>query len=409
MYALPAATGKTTIRSGNTKAMNAISNSSVNNQIISQPQGASASAAAGRNNEEVPAAAGDTVELSSGGRAAEGTNTPVPPKKGLRGLIRRGMDVYKEASDSPITFVKDHHTPENTSKLVGFGTLALCTAIVVADSADDDKIDDVKDIAEDALKGGGVKNKMALYSDVANFVGVESSIGCAVGGGAFATMGLVQAGQGIVKTVKGIKAHSLDKTARGLRTTVAGTRKALTGGVVATLNVDGKVGAASKFVKKFVMPPLRKLAAGLNIGIGAKTLADGIKKKDKAKIITGALDLGYGSAVVVSIAVGGPIAAGAAAGILTAKEGWGWTKKIGKYIKKDKEIQAKRAEEARNRQQTNGPAPEASSVQRSEEASPAPAPQKHPHLRKIADTAINVLLDVTSNKPSIRTSSPAQA
>ncbi len=257
------------------------------------------------------------------------------PKK----MVKKGVSLYKEARYSPLTFVKDHAKKGIPTVLI----LGVGAAAFLGEALDDEQVDDIKDLAEDAVnKGGGIKKNIDFCNKLADFAGISAEVCCGAGGAILAGEGIYKIGEGTRNTIKGIKKKDSHKVLSGLRTSLAGVRRTLNGAVVGTLSLEGKANTAAKFIKKTVLPPLRKAAAALNIGVGLKSIQKGIKNKSRTKIINGALDLAYGGAVVASIAVGGPIAAAACAGLLAAKTGWGWTKKVSRCIRRDQEIQAQR-------------------------------------------------------------------
>lgn len=292
----------------------------------------------------------DTCELSTDNQAKQ-------DKKHIgvfKSFLRQTKELYKEASDSPITFIKDH------KKVVpaAAGAVAAGAALTAAVLLDAGKADDAADIAQLAIFKGGVKGKIELYSKIAETTGLAAGAACLIGGGVTAAVGLVKAGRGVVKIAKGIKKHDPAAAAKGARTTVAGVRKALTGAVVGAMNAGGIPGVAAKVTRSVIMPPLRKAAAGLNIGIGTHTLVKGLQHKNKKEIVTGALDLGYGTAVAASIIVGGPAASVACTALLFAKEAFSVGKNIAKLVNKDKNIQKERRAEQADQKQNGKKAPE---------------------------------------------------
>ena len=318
----------------------------------------------------------------------------VSPKK----LVKKGMSLYKEARHSPLTFVKDHAKKGiPTVIILGVGAAAFC-----GEALDDEQVDDIKDLAEDAVnKGGGIKKNVEFFSKLADFSGVSAEVCCGAGGAILAGQGLYKVGQGARNTVRGIKKKDSHATLSGLRTSLAGVRKALNGAVVGTLTLDGKAGTAAKFIKKTVLPPLRKAAAALNIGVGIKSIQKGIKNKSRTKIINGALDLAYGGAVVASIAVGGPVAAAACTGLLAVKSGWAWTKKVSRCVRRDQEIQAKR--QAQKAEQTkkapqNGSAGESGEVPTNRSSMPTEQVQRLSKANKAKKAVIKFVANITADE-----------
>ncbi|MBQ7501281.1 hypothetical protein IJT93_01000 [bacterium] len=259
----------------------------------------------------------------------------------LKDFAKKTKELFKEAADSPITFIKDH----KKAMPAAAGAVSAGAAVAAAALFDCGKADDIIDIAQLAIFKGGVKGKVELYSKIAETTGVAAGAACIIGGGITAAIGITKAVKGVGKIARGIKKHDKAAAAKGVRSALAGTRKALTGAVVGTLNAGGVIGIASKTTRKVIMPPLRKAAAGLNIGIGVHTLVKGIQHKDKKEILTGALDLGYGTAVAASIIAGGPVTSVTCTVLLFSKEALSAGKKIAKLVKKDRDIQKDRRTE----------------------------------------------------------------
>ncbi|MGM9993011.1 MAG: hypothetical protein ACI376_09270 [Candidatus Bruticola sp.] len=319
-------------------------------------------------------------------------------KKSPKKLVKKGISLYKEARHSPLTFVKDHAKKGVPAAIaLGVGAAVLC-----GEAFDDECISDIKDLAENAVtKGGGINKNLKFFNQLSEFSGVSADICCGTGGAILAGQGLYKTGNGVVKTIKAVKKKDSHAVLSGLRTTVAGVRKTLNGAVVGTISLEGKPEKAAKFIKKTVLPPLRKAAAALNIGVGIKSIQKGIKAKSKTKVINGALDLAYGSAVVVSIAVGGPVAAAACTGLLAVKTGWSWTKKISRCVRRDQEIQEQRQAERSQRVQ-NPELPEESNkagkVPNNSKALPAEQSKKLAKANKAKKAVLKFIAGITSDE-----------
>ncbi len=364
---------------------------------ISQADSAAATAdleAISATNTETVAVNDENVTASSTPAKAKRKGKKLTPKK----MVKKGMSLYKEARHSPLTFVKDHAKKGvPTVIILGLGAAAFC-----GEALDDEQVDDIKDLAEDAVnKGGGIKKNIEFFNKLADFSGLSAEVCCGAGGAVLAGEGIFKIGEGTRNTIKGVKKKDSHKVLSGLRTSLAGVRKTLNGAVVGTLSLEGKAGTAAKFIKKTVLPPLRKAAAALNIGVGLKSIQKGIKNKSRTKIINGALDLAYGGAVVASIAVGGPIAAAACAGLLAAKTGWAWTKKVSRCVRRDQEIQAKRqakeAEKAKKSEKNGGTS---SSGEVPTNRSPLPADQVRQisKANKAKKAVLNFVANITADE-----------
>ncbi len=350
--------------------------------------------AASATNAQTVAVSDENVTASATPAKAKKKGKKLAPKK----MIKKGMSLYKEARHSPLTFVKDHAKKGvPTVIILGLGAAAFCS-----EALDDEQVDDIKDLAEDAVnKGGGIKKNIEFFSKLADFSGLSAEVCCGVGGAVLAGEGVFKIGEGTRNTIRGIKKKDSHKVLSGLRTSLAGVRKTLNGAVVGTLGLEGKAGTAAKFIKKTVLPPLRKAAAALNIGVGLKSIQKGIKNKSRTKIINGALDLAYGGAVVASIAVGGPIAAAACAGLLAAKTGWAWTKKVSRCVRRDQEIQAKRqakeAEKAK-KSEKNGGTPSSGEVPTNRSPLPADQVRQISKANKAKKAVLNFVANITADE-----------
>ncbi len=370
----------------------------VSDQVeISQADSAAAATdleAASATESEAQAISSDSEAASSAPAKAKKKGKKLSPKK----MVKKGMSLYKEARHSPLTFVKDHAKKGvPTVIILGLGAAAFCSEVL-----DDEQVDDIKDLAEDAAnKGGGIKKNIEFFNKLSDFSGVSAEICCGAGGAVLAGEGLFKIGEGTRNTIKGIKKKDSHKVLSGLRTSLAGVRKTLNGAVVGTLGLEGKAGTAAKFVKKTILPPLRKAAAALNIGVGLKSIQKGIKNKSRTKIINGALDLAYGGAVVASIAVGGPIAAAACAGLLAAKTGWAWTKKVSRCVRRDMEIQAERqakqADKA-NKAKENGKTSGSGEVPTNRSPLPSEQVKQISKANKAKKAVLNFVANITADE-----------
>lgn len=276
--------------------------------------------------------------------ATEGTDEA--PKMGkMKRLIKKGKEIVAEAKDSPITFIKDH------KKSIP-GVLAAA-AIIATNTLDDEQVDDIKDLATEALTKRSIDGKIQFFSDCAKVVGHSAAVGCLIGGAAVAVAGVVQACSGLAKFGKATKDKDGYKAATGTRSLVAGTRKAMKGTVISAAGVTGgALATTSKVARSILMPQLRKVAAGLNIGIGARNLIKGIKEKDKKSMVSGALDIGYGVATMAAVLCGGPVLSTACTALLVTRQTIALGKKAARFIKKDREVQ----EQRRQQNEANKPA-----------------------------------------------------
>ncbi|MGM9998892.1 MAG: hypothetical protein ACI38Q_05820 [Candidatus Bruticola sp.] len=334
------------------------------------------------------------TEESDSAAPAKKKKSNKSPKK----LVKKGIELYKEARHSPLTFVKDHVNKGVPAAIaLGIGTAVLC-----GEAFDDEYVSDIKDLAENAVtKGGGINKNIKFFNQLSEFSGLSADLCCGAGGAVLAGQGLCKTGSGVVKTVKAVKKKDSHAVLSGLRTTLAGVRKTLNGAVVGTIALEGKPGQAAKFVKKTVLPPLRKAAAALNIGVGVKSIQKGIKNKSRTKVINGALDLAYGSAVAVSIAVGGPVAAAACTGLLAVKTGWSWTKKISRCVRRDQEIQEQRQAE-QNKKARNPELPDNSNktgqVPSNDRTAPSEQNKKLSKINKAKKTVLKFVANITSDE-----------
>lgn len=282
----------------------------------------------------------DTAEISSGEASAEGKPAKVSSK--IKSAVKKGADTFKEIDRSPITFVKHHK--KLTAGAVGGAVVAGGAAAALLSAST------VKNVCEIGycLADGSISNRIKAFSSIAQMVGVAGAVGAVIGGAGIAIAGAVKAGKGVHNIVKNAKKHDGLKTAKAARSTVTGSRQVLNGFIVGTLEAGGEVTAAGKFTRSKIYKPLRGAVSALNVGIGAKVLHDGIKEKDRAKIINGCLDLAYGTCVAVSMCVGGPVASIACSTLLAAKTGVRWIRAYKEDVAKEKAEAKKQAEAAQN-------------------------------------------------------------
>lgn len=258
--------------------------------------------------------------------AGKKTTLPKKAQAVAKRVADKVQDTVDQAKYTPIKFVKKHKVSV---------AAALVGAAAVVGLAPKDTLMAATEVAT-SLAAGGTKNKIEAYSSIAELLGHAATVGVAIGAAGHVVAGVGKMIKGAVRIGKGAVAKDKIKVARGIRTSVAGARKVLTGAVIATLNAEGGAGKVATFTKKVLQPPLKKVAAVLNVGIGVGVIVDGIKHKDRSKILTGALDLSYGLAVGASILGGGPPAAAVAKVLLTAKT-------VLTYVRGYKKYKAKQA------------------------------------------------------------------
>ena len=141
----------------------------INDQVeISQAD----SAAVAADLEAASATEAEAKAISNEGEAA--SSTPAKAKKkgkklNPKKMVKKGMSLYKEARHSPLTFVKDHAKKGvPTVIILGLGAAAFCS-----EALDDEQVDDIKDLAEDAAnKGGGIKKNIEFFNKLSDFSGL---------------------------------------------------------------------------------------------------------------------------------------------------------------------------------------------------------------------------------------------
>lgn len=279
----------------------------------------------------------DQAQLSDAAKAPE-EHRGVGQK--IKRAVAKGSELVKQIEKNPIGFVKDHKLPVIAGAI---GTVAA--GAVVGSLLNDDQLDAATSIASDLAKGT-TASKASAYADIAEFLGTAATAGVFIGAAGHVVIGVTKVVKGIANIAKGLKKKDSLKVAKGMRTTIAGVRKGLTGAVIGTLNAEGGAGAIATFTKKVLMPPFRKAAAVVNIAVGAKILVDGIKNKDKKKIVQGALDLGYGVALTAAVLGGGLPATIACKTLLTTKMVRSWKLKIDVYKSEESKKNAPQPPEA---------------------------------------------------------------
>ncbi|MCR5660914.1 MAG: hypothetical protein K6G50_02165 [bacterium] len=312
--------------------MNSISGNNSMNMMLSAQALGEAPANSGAPATENAALPADTAEISP---EANGDGDSVKLSSKFKSAVKKGADTFKEIDRSPITFVKHHK--KLTAGAVGGAVVAGGAAVALLSAST------VKNVCEIGycLADGSISNRIKAFSSIASMVGVAGAVGAIVGGAGIAIAGAVKAGKGVKNIVANAKKHDGLKTAKAARSTVTGSRQVLNGVIVSTLELGGEATAAGKFTKNKIYKPLRGAVSALNVGIGAKVLHDGIKTKDRAKIINGCLDLAYGTSVAVSMCVGGPVASVVCTALLAAKTGVRWIRAYKEDMAKEKEAKAK--------------------------------------------------------------------
>lgn len=164
--------------------------------------------------------------------------------------------------------------------------------------------------------------------------------------GASALYGVTAAAAGIGAV--GLIANSVREFKEGNK--VAGT-SSLAGGlgsageaVAGTLHAThafGATGAAIAGVASTVAGVLGGVHGAIEIGRGAKEIYDGIKEHDKDKIVSGALQIGVGGALIGAVVTGGVLPAVAAVVMVGAKIAYNNKEKIAELGHKAKETAVK--------------------------------------------------------------------
>jgi len=133
----------------------------------------------------------------------------------------------------------------------------------------------------------------------------------------------------------------------------AGSISEATAGIIRATGILGANGLAIAGTASTLASGLGLVHGTLEIGLGGKELYDGIKEKDKHKMVNGTLKAAIGGALIISIATGGVMPAVATVGLVAAKltfNQWGKIKKLGSKIgnlfhKKDEKVEAEKIED----------------------------------------------------------------
>lgn len=195
-------------------------------------------------------------------------------------------------------------------------------------------------------------NIVDVVSSSAAELGAKAALGAIGGAAAYGAVSVFITAAGAKELAEGIREHDKNSIMSGTGNLTGGISSGLSTAAEAVTALNG----ASAFtqVAGAIAAPLGIASGAIDIVSGTQKTVSGIKNHDKNKIITGLLNVGYGTAMTAAVCVGGLPALAVAGVLLAAKAGFS--------------IYANHA--AHRQQQSNPPEPPAPPAQ---DSSPAPA------------------------------------
>ncbi|MDO5296422.1 MAG: hypothetical protein Q4F00_07305 [bacterium] len=337
--------------------------------------------------EEVPQAAGDSVEIGADSPAAGDESSVQAPQEFKKMRLRDIPKDIKEGKKPDQTLVKfavQH--PKGVAIAAGIAGVAVATLGGALVAGAGNNLGEVIDVVKSAASMSTVKEKAEVFKQAAHLVGVQAAAGAVVGAGGLGIAAVLDGVKGTQNLVKGAKKGDKLKMARGARKMNVGFKGALAAGTVASYGIANAPGPVGAF-RSGIMPGLKVATAALNTTVGAIQLAKGINTKNKKDIIGGALNLGVGVAAGVSMAMGGGIVATACTVFTAARSGFN---AINNAIKLHKYAKEARAE-------MKGQMPDAKAAEGKDKAGAADSAQAG-ETKSAADTTSGVQ-SVKDNTP----------
>ncbi|MBQ7503609.1 hypothetical protein IJT93_13020 [bacterium] len=163
-------------------------------------------------------------------------------------------------------------------------------------------------------------NIVDVISSSAAELGAKAALGAIGGAAAYGAVSVFITASGVKELADGIKNHDRDS--------ILGGTSNLTGGISSGLSTAAETVTALKGASAFsqvasvVAAPLGIASGALDIATGTQKTIGGIKDHDKNKIISGVLNVGFGTAMTASAVIGGLPALVAAGVLLAAKAGF---------------------------------------------------------------------------------------
>lgn len=163
-------------------------------------------------------------------------------------------------------------------------------------------------------------NVVDVVSSSAAELGAKAALGAIGGAAAYGAASVFITAAGVKELAEGIRNHDRDSIMGGTGNVAGGISSGLSTAAEAVTALKG----ASAFtqVAGAVAAPLGIASGALDIVTGTQKTIGGIKNHDKNKIITGLLNLGYGTAMTAAVCVGGLPALAVAGALLAAKAGF---------------------------------------------------------------------------------------
>ncbi|MBQ7569159.1 hypothetical protein IJT17_10220 [bacterium] len=337
---------------------------------------------------------GDSVEITG---EAPNSETSAPASQDFKMMrlrdLPKEMSKAKEPEKALVTYAVQH--PKGVAIAAGVAGVTVAAVGGVLVGMAGNGLSEVVDVVKGAASMSTVKEKVEVFKQAAQLVGVHATAGAMAGAAGLGVAAVLDGVEGTKNMIKGVKKGDHLKIARAARKMNVGLKGTLVAGTVASygiLNSPGPIGA----FRSGIMPGLKIATATLNTAVGSLQLVKGIKNKSKKDIIGGALNLGVGIAAGVSMAMGGGIVATACTVFTAARSGFNAINtavKLHKYAKEAKqEMKAQKqgepsqepnaADAAKQNQGTQPASGSAEPVQQSRRADDKPTPEDQGYIAK---------------------------
>ena len=157
-------------------------------------------------------------------------------------------------------------------------------------------------------------------AEAAQHASTAMEVASGVLGAASGGLGAVMIYFGLKDVKKGIKEKDVEHGLEGVGNVAVGARSVAAGTILASHAVHAPVLAEIAGVAKSTLGPLGVIHGGIDAGLGVKDIVVGVRDGDRDQVIKGGLNVGMGSALIATAALGaGPIGLAVAGGFLVGK------------------------------------------------------------------------------------------
>lgn len=203
-------------------------------------------------------------------------------------------------------------SPEAFSGAPADTTTALDVATIATDRADhsaEHQIPAWKRAANHTLHGAHILLDALEVSEIVAGAALSGIVGMAL-------VGLGMASMGVSHTIEGVNKQSKQMVLEGASGILLGAKSGLTAVVHATAHASGAVAGAAHAME-IAVAPVGVAAGVVEAAAGAREIYQGLRSKDRGRVLSGALTAGLGVSLGVA-AVGGGLPALVAAGAILA-------------------------------------------------------------------------------------------